>query len=252
MGLAWLVWDRTRNSGWVDFVWTFSVGTLSTIIILTVHFAEAMTPLRSWIVLSLVVIWTLRLGLHIAIRTNTIADDPRYGKLIRLWGKDARAQMFWLAQKQAWVSIPLVLSVFLAAANPVPMLRLQDWLGIVLLLVAIVGEGVADRQLRYFRSRYGEDVCQQGLWTWSRHPNYFFQWLGWLAYPLIAIDLGESYSWGWLSLAAPLCMYWLLHRVSGIPPLEEHMLATRGDKYRAYMLSTSVFFPWPPQSPGSS
>lgn len=252
MGLAWMVWRRTRNSGWVDVVWTFGVGALSMIIVMTLQSAESAATSRLWIVFALVLVWTLRLGLHIAVRTSSVADDPRYAKLIQGWGKNAKVQMFWLLQKQAWVSIPLVLAIVLAAANPVPMLRLQDWLGAVLLLTAIAGETVADRQLRRFRSRNGGDVCQQGLWAWSRHPNYFFQWLGWLAYPLIAITLDGSYVWGWLSLAAPLCMYWLLLHVSGIPPLEEHMLETRGNKYRAYMARTSAFFPLPPRSYSTS
>jgi steroid 5-alpha reductase family enzyme len=92
-------------------------------------------------------------------------------------------------------------------------------------------------------------VCDEGLWRWSRHPNYFFEWLGWFAYPLIAIspNYHPSYPWGWVTLLAPAFMYWILVHVTGIPPLEEQMLRSRGDRYRDYQSRTSAFFPWPPR-----
>jgi steroid 5-alpha reductase family enzyme len=79
----------------------------------------------------------------------------------------------------------------------------------------------------------------------SRHPNYFFEWLCWLAYPLIAINLSGYNPLGWLTLAAPACMYWVLVHVSGIPPLEEHMLRSRGAQFRALQARTRPFFPLP-------
>ena len=91
-------------------------------------------------------------------------------------------------------------------------------------------------------------ICDVGLWGWSRHPNYFFEWFGWLAYPLLAIDLGGAYPWGFVALAGPVCMYWLLVHVSGIPPLEAHMLERRRDEFRAYQARTNAFFPAPPRS----
>jgi steroid 5-alpha reductase family enzyme len=86
-------------------------------------------------------------------------------------------------------------------------------------------------------------VCDQGLWSWSRHPNYFFEWLQWVAYPLLAIELAGGYPWGWIALGGPVCMYWLLVYVSGIPPLEEHMVRRYGAAYRAYQGRTNAFFP---------
>jgi steroid 5-alpha reductase family enzyme len=88
-------------------------------------------------------------------------------------------------------------------------------------------------------------VIEIGLWAWSRHPNYFFQWLGWLAYPVIALDPARPVTW--LSLAAPAVMYGLLRYVSGVPPLEQAMLKSRGDLFRDYQRRVSVFFPLPPK-----
>ncbi len=252
MALAWAVRRQTNNSGWVDAVWTFGmgiVGLASALIVLPG--AEDWTS-RQIIVAILIALWSLRLGAHIAQRNLEIEDDPRYAALAKEWGAEASQRMFWLLQKQALVTIPLALSVFLAAQNPVSGLRLQDALAILVALMAIIGEGISDRQLRQFKSRSdtASGVCDQGLWRWSRHPNYFFEWLGWLAYPIFAIDLSGTYPWGWLALAGPLCMYWLLRHVSGIPLLEKHLIQSRGDAYHAYQNRTSAFFPLPAKSLG--
>lgn len=245
MAGAWLVQQRTGNSGWVDTIWTFGLG--------IVGFASALAPFhtvatRQAVAATMIATWAARLGLHIAQRSAAITDDPRYAQMAREWGSDAPRRMFWLLQKQAWVTIPLALAVFLAAHNPAPSFRAQDIVAIVLLVGAIIGEAAADRQLRAFRTDPANKgrVCDSGLWAWSRHPNYFFEWLGWLAYPILAIDPVGSYGWGWLALLAPACMYWLLVYVSGIPPLETHMQRSRGDAFRDYRARTSAFFPLPP------
>ena len=249
MAGAWLIQQRTGNSGWVDTIWTFGLG--------AVGFASALTPLsdsaaleaRQFVTALLILCWALRLGVHIAQRSHGITDDPRYAEMAHQWGTDAPRRMFWLLQKQAWVAIPLAMAVFLAAHNPLPLFHVQAIVAVIVLATALVGEAAADHQLRQFKANPANKgrVCNAGLWAWSRHPNYFFEWLGWLAYPLLAIDVTGSYGLGWLALLAPACMYWLLVYVSGIPPLEEHMLRSRGDAFRDYQARTSAFFPWPPR-----
>jgi steroid 5-alpha reductase family enzyme len=245
MASAWVVQQRTGNSGWVDTIWTFAVGLVGA--------GSALWPIagagpnaRQWLVAALVAIWSLRLGLHIAVRTAGISDDPRYAAFAKEWGLDAPRRMFIFLQNQALGSIPLVFSIFVAARFPLASLRWQDILGAVILLVGIAGEALADAQLKRFRENPVNKgrVCDIGLWRWSRHPNYFFQWFGWLAYPVIAIE--ASYAWGFATLLAPVFMYWILNYVTGIPPLEAQMLRSRGDAYRAYQAHTSKFFPLPP------
>ena len=247
MALAWVVQQRTGNSGWVDTIWTFSLGAVGA--------ASALWPvaghppnIRQWLVAALVAIWSLRLGLHIAVRSAEITDDPRYAAFAADWGRDAPRKMFLFLQNQGFGSIPLVFAIFLAARFPDPALRLQDYLGVLILFTGIAGEALADAQLKQFRERPANKgrVCDAGLWRWSRHPNYFFEWLGWLAYPVIAI--APDYGWGFASLLAPLFMYWILVHVTGIPPLEAQMLRSRGDLYRDYQSRTSAFFPLPPQA----
>ena len=242
---AWLVQQRTGNSGWVDTIWTFALGLVGA--------AGALWPIagqpptiRQWLVAALVAIWSLRLGVHIAIRTAGISDDPRYAAFAREWGSGAPRRMFIFLQNQALGTIPLAFAIFVAAHVPGETLRLQDFIGVAILLIAIAGEALADRELKRFREDPANKgrVCDVGLWRWSRHPNYFFEWFGWLAYPVIA--LSSDYPWGLATLLAPIFMYWILVYVTGIPPLEEQMLRSRGDRYRDYQLRTSRFFPLPP------
>jgi steroid 5-alpha reductase family enzyme len=248
MTFAWIIQQQTGNSGWVDTVWTFGLGLVGAVAALTL-LADAIVQPRQLIVAAFAAIWAARLGIHIATRTAKIVDDPRYAKMIEDWGGNARQEMFWLLQKQAVVSIPLAMAMFLAAHNPAPGLTLADFAAIAVMAIAVVGEGIADWQLHVFKSNPVNKggINDFGLWRWSRHPNYFFETLGWLAYPLLAVNLTGAYPWGWLAFAAPACMYWLLVYVSGIPPLEEHMLRTRGDKFRAYQRRTNAFFPAPPR-----
>jgi len=250
MSLAWAAEQATGNSGWIDTGWTFGLGAVGVLCALVPFPAASFgTAPRRMLVAIAVFAWAMRLGFHIASRTAGIVDDPRYAALRKGWGpQQASRQMWLLAQKQALVSIPLALSIFLAARNPAPTLRLQDLLATLIFVAAIAGEAIADRQLREFRrtAPARDAICDAGLWRWSRHPNYFFEWLGWLGYAVIAVDFTGAYPWGWLALAGPACMYWLLVYVSGIPPLEEHMRRTRGDAFRAYQARTSAFFPLPP------
>ena len=117
----------------------------------------------------------------------------------------------------------------------------------------MLGEGAADRQLDVFKAdpRNRGRVCDVGLWSWSRHPNYFFEWLGWLTYPVIAIDPAGAWPQGWLTLLGPLTMWLLLNFLSGVPPLEAHMLRSRGEAFRDYQRRTSAFFPLPPKRKGA-
>src|SRR5438445_605631 len=150
------------------------------------------------------------------------------------------------------IAIAVSLSVLMAIAWLV-----QQWTGnsgwvdtiwtFSLGLVGVASEALADAQLKNFRvdpANKGR-VCDVGLWRWSRHPNYFFEWFGWLAYPVIALSM--EYAWGWATLLAPVFMYWILVHVTGIPPLERQMLRSRGERYRDYQSRTSMFFLLPPQ-----
>ena len=243
MMLAWAIQRRTHNAGWVDVCWTFATGLAGILFAL----APIGWPLtwRSWVVALLVAFWSLRLGLHIVQRTAGGTEDPRYTEYRHKWGGQYQPKMFGLLQIQALFAFVPAVSMLLAARNPVPGVRLLDVAAILVLVIALAGEALADRQMHAFRADRANkgQVCDVGLWRYSRHPNYFFEWLGWVAYPLFAID--PSWPWGWLALSGPAVMYWLLVYVSGIPPLEEQMMKTRPDAFRSYQRRTNAFFPGP-------
>ena len=188
MSIAWMVQQRTGNSGWVDTIWTFSLGLVGAGSALW-PIADAAPNTRQCLVAALVAIWSVRLGSHIAVRTTGITDDPRYASFAKEWGVNSARKMFFFLQNQGFGSIPLVFAIFVASRFPDPALRLQDWLGAVILFAGIAGEALADKQLKTFRTDPANKgkVCDIGLWRWSRHPNYFFEWFGWLAYPMIAV-----------------------------------------------------------------
>src|SRR5262245_37627077 len=150
MAGAWVVQQRTGNSGWVDTIWTFSLGLVGAGSALW-PIAGATPNARQWLVAALVAIWSLRLGIHIAIRTAGISDDPRYAAFAKEWGLNAPRRMFIFLQNQALGTIPLAFAIFVAARFPADALRVQDFLGVLILLIGIGGEALADAQLKAFR-----------------------------------------------------------------------------------------------------
>ncbi len=244
---AWALQQRTGTSSWIDCGWTLAVG-ITGVAGALAPLSEDASPWRQLTAAGLVAVWCARLGFHLLRRALRGGDDPRYADLNRQWGKDAPRQMFWFAQAQAVAALPLGLAATLAAHRPGPAFDAQDAAAIGIMLIGISGAALSDFQLRQF-ARDGANrnaVCDAGLWRWSRHPNYFFEWLGWLGLSVFAVDFSGNYLLGWLALAAPALMYWLLVHVSGIPLLEQHMLRTRGAAFADYQSRTSAFFPWPP------
>ena len=128
----------------------------------------------------------------------------------------------------------------------------KDALGVLVFLGALAGAALSDEQLRRFKADPANrgKVCDVGLWGYSRHPNYFFEWLGWVAFPIIAIS--GAHLWGLAAFAAPALMYLLLVHVSGIPPLEAHMQRSRGAAFDLYRARVNAFFPGPQRNPRRS
>jgi steroid 5-alpha reductase family enzyme len=242
MGLAWWLVVRSGRSGWADTFWSYGTGLVGVIAVWWA--AGGRVEGRALLVVALLALWSLRLGTHIARRTLSGGDDPRYAELRSEWGERYRSQLFVFLHIQGAAALVLVIAVLAAAGNPAP-LGVGDLAGIAIALFALAGEAVSDAQLNAFKAGPANrgGVCDSGLWSLSRHPNYFFEWLYWLAY--LPIGIGLAYPWGWLTLLAPLMMYWLLVHVSGIPPLEAHMLRSRGDSFLAYQQRVRAFWPLP-------
>jgi steroid 5-alpha reductase family enzyme len=245
MAGAWAIARRPGRSGWTDVIWSYAIGLVGAIAALAP--IDGAPTARQWLVALLVAGWSLRLGTHIALRIRGGHDDPRYLELRREWGDRFDGRLFGFLQIQAAAAWLLSVSILVAARNPAPGLCWSDVAGALVLLVAIIGEAVADAQLAGFRRNPANRrrVCDTGLWGLSRHPNYVFEWLGWVAYAVIAIGPDGHFGWGWLALSGPAFMYGLLVHVSGIPPLEAHMLRSRGDAFRSTQRRIRAFWPIP-------
>jgi steroid 5-alpha reductase family enzyme len=253
MALAWVVQRQLRNAGWVDVFWSFGTGmagACAAVVPLPGGVFGWPTP-RAMLVGGLALVWGARLGVYLARRTaGGHREDVRYARFRTEWGAAFEARLFWLLMIQALVAALLAFCVAVAARNPAPGFRIADGVGVAVLAVAVLGEGLADRQMQVFRGDPGNRgrVCEAGLWGVSRHPNYFFECLAWCAYPFFAI--GANWPWGFAALLGPVAMTWLLTKVSGIPPLEREMLADRGEAYQSYQARVSAFFPLPERRTG--
>jgi|SRR5271170_309258 len=240
----------TGRSGWVDAIWSFATGAVGAGLALAPIEGEPWPTGRQVMTAGLALAWSLRLGGHILARTLKGGEDPRYQALRDEWGADFPRRFFWFLQIQAAAALLLVVSIFLASRNVSPFPGLGDALGAAILVFAVFGEAIADAQLQRFRAdpSHRGGVCDTGLWGLSRHPNYFFEWLGWIAYPIIAIGAPPANVFGVIALIGPVFMYWLLVHVSGVPPLEAYMARSRGSAFAAYRQRVNAFFPGPPRT----
>ena len=244
MTAAWKLQRVTSNGGWVDVVWTLGTGATAALAALAPQVGSGGWNVRQAVVAAIVALWSARLGSHIALRVRRSAEDARYQRLREAWGAAFQSRMLRFLIAQAACSAVLIGCVVLAARVPAGG-GARDLLALALAASGILGAAIADAQLARFKAdvRNRGGILRSGLWSWSRHPNYFFEWLAWLALPALAAG-AAGYPVGWLTLAAPAAMYWVLMYATGVPMLEEHMLRSRGEAYRAYREQTNAFFPF--------
>jgi steroid 5-alpha reductase family enzyme len=233
---------RTQRADVVDLGWTVGVGAAAVLYALAL---DRGLPARRALVAVLAVAWSARLALHLFVRLRASGEDGRYTAMRAEWGEDAPRRFLRFFQGQA-VSVPLISGQFmLAMLHPARVLTGWDALGSIVVLGSIAGEAIADRQLAAWKrdpANAGR-TCRRGLWRYSRHPNYFFEWLHWLGYSAIAVG---SPLWP-ATLLVPAIMYILVVYVTGIPPSEAQSLRSRGEDYRLYQQRTNAFFPGPPR-----
>jgi steroid 5-alpha reductase family enzyme len=245
MSAAWITQRAMKNAGWVDVFWTLGTGLSCAAVALWPALPASHD--RQWLVAALAIIWSLRLGGYVAIRViRSKSEDVRYSSLREDWGAKFQLRLFGLIIVQAPATALLAWSVYSATHSSGAWLGLRVLLGVAILAIAIGGEALADEQMRRFKAQptYGQ-VNDKGLWAWSRHPNYFFEWFGWLAYPAIGFDPANMSSWP--TLIAPALMYLILRYGTGVPALEHNMAKSRGEAFRAYQARVSAFIPLPPK-----
>jgi len=240
MALGWRWQKRRRNTGIVDVLW--AAGLSGAAIFLAASGEGAPVPRMMLALLG--GLWGTRLALHLWRRVSSEPEDGRYRYLREHWQDDQR-KLFGFFQFQALLVVSFAVSFLAAAWSPVPGFSGYTGVAVTLWGVSVLGESLSDRQLARFRANPANRgrTCREGLWRFSRHPNYFFEWIHWMAY--IALAVGSPLFW--LSIVGPVLMYVFLRWVSGVPFTEAQALRSRGEDYRLYQQQTSMLFPWFPK-----
>ncbi|MGH8777635.1 DUF1295 domain-containing protein [Paraburkholderia sp.] len=231
---------RSLNAGMIDPVWAASLGGVALLYAL----AGTGDPSRRIAVGIGGACWGARLGFHLWRRNAGKPEDARYRRLREEWGTEAPRRMLGFFLVQAVASSVLAISFAVPAYTRGRLPAVLIAVAVAIWIVAAAGEALADRQLAAFVAQPANrgKVCRAGLWRYSRHPNYFFECLHWLAY----VPLAAGSAWIALGIVPPLLMIWLLLRVSGIPMLETHLAQSRPE-YPDYVRTTSALIPWPPR-----
>jgi len=241
--LLFVVARRIDNYGIVDIAWSAGFAPVAVFYAVLADGA----PTRRILIATMAVLWSARLAWHLGRRVlgHHPIEDGRYQQLRRDWAANFGVKMFKFFQAQALLLVALSIPFLLAARNPNPSLHPLEYAGLILWLVALTGETLADAQLATFKREPVNKgrVCDHGLWRYSRHPNYFFEWLIWVAFALFAL----ASPWGWAALACPALMLFFLLKVTGIGYTESQLLRTKGEAFRAYQRRTSAFVPWLPK-----
>ncbi|MGJ8643511.1 MAG: DUF1295 domain-containing protein [Luteolibacter sp.] len=240
---AWAFCVKIKNFSPVDAFWAICIGLTS----LFYLFIETPNP-KQITAAILIAAWSARLGQHLTkrIAKHHPDEDTRYIKLREIWQEKSNPFFLLLFLGNATLVLLLALPFYLIAADPIPSFDAFSIIGTVVTLIGLIGETLADKQMSAFKATDPDpkSICRNGLWKYSRHPNYFFEsviWLGFFIFALVAPH-------GWITIYAPTIITFLLLKVTGIPPSEKSSLKSKGDAYREYQRTTSPFIPLPPKS----
>jgi steroid 5-alpha reductase family enzyme len=241
MASLWVIQVRTGDASHVDVGWAIEIALVS---VLYALFADGDDGHRI-LAAALASIWGWRLGLYLLFnRVLGKEEDGRYRALRAKWGTRANRNFFVFFQVQAAFVVVFSLPYLLISLDPAQVFGALEWTGVALWAVGNAGAIAADRQLATWRSDPANRgrTARAGLWSWSRHPNYFFEWVTWVGVAVIA----TAAPWGWVAWIVPAVLLFLLFRVTGIPATEAQALRSRAD-YAEYQRTTSAFVPLPPR-----
>jgi steroid 5-alpha reductase family enzyme len=237
--VTWLVSLVRKDVSIVDSLWSLMI--LASLLAYLVISGQS-GPL-TWLLVGLLGIWAIRLSVYITVRNHGEGEDRRY-QAIRANNQPnfefkSLFIIFFFQGLLAWVICLPVVAAVSGEAPPGPLV----YLGLVLWLTGMFFEVVGDFQLsRFLKSKRGEnDVMDQGLWRYTRHPNYFGEAVLWWGFYAFALSAGA-----WWTIISPLLMTFLLLRVSGVAMLEKD-ISGRRPAYRDYISRTNAFFPGRPR-----
>jgi steroid 5-alpha reductase family enzyme len=243
MGLLWLMQVRSHDATAVDVGWAYGIGLLGLLDAALGHGAWSQRTLEA----VLVAVWSLRLGTYILARgvLGREGEDRRYAEMRARYGPRANRNFLVFFEFQAALVVAFSIPLLLASSNRSTHIAPLEWLGAAVVALGLGGESLADRQLVAWKAdpAHRGRTARVGLWRFSRHPNYFFEWVVWIGFALVATPA----SWGAVGFVTPALLLYLILFVTGIPPSERQALASRGEDYRRYQQETSAFVPWFPK-----
>lgn len=239
MLITWVYAQKMNYYSLVDVVWSYGIGLLTVVFAMTANG----THTKKLIAVVLASCWSIRLGTHLAnrLKSHFPIEDSRYIGLKSKWEK-AQFLIFFLFQglSQALFSLPFLFLV----QDKDPSISSLTVIGFFLFAAGFIGESVADKQLHAFRmspENKGK-VCDKGLWKYSRHPNYFFEWIIWCGIAIAAVPSPNGY----FAILSPVVMYLTLNFLTGVPATEVQLLKSKGSLYIEYQRKTNRFFPGAP------
>lgn len=239
--IIWMISLIKGDAGIMDIYWGIGFILVTLVyFILTDNYS-----IRKLLVSVLILIWGVRLSLHIGFRNAGKPEDARY----RNWRETGGANWWWKSYFKVFllqgvilwiVSLPLLSSHYsVSPAHLSPF----DWIGIGLWTAGFMYESIADWQLSKFKKNPENEgkVFASGLWKYSRHPNYFGEALVWWGFYMFAAAVEDYYA-----VISPLIMTFLLLKVSGVVMLDRLLIGTKPE-YAGYMKRTNAFFPGLPK-----
>jgi steroid 5-alpha reductase family enzyme len=245
MIIGWLISLAYKNVTVVDSLWGLGFVLIAWI---TLKFSDGFAA-RRILIAVMVTFWGLRLSLYLAWRNWGKGEDPRYG----LWRRES-GDAFWIVSLfkvfllQALFMWCIALAPQYGQMAPLPNhLTWLDALGVIVWTAGFLFESISDWQLARFASTPENKgkVMNQGLWAYSRHPNYFGEFLVWWGLFLVTLATPGS----WWTVVSPLMVTVVLLKMTGIPLTEKNIKRTRPG-YAEYAARTNAFFPWFPKKEG--
>lgn len=236
MTISWFIAGRINFYSLVDAVWAYGIGFLGVFFVI---FSDGSIE-KNILVVLYSTLWSLRLGTYLTVRLKSHYphEDRRYVDLKNKWGK---GKFFVFFQFQGLSQLLFSLPFLFLAIDADKRFTILNYVGLAVFIVGFLGESIADIQLNKFKKLATNKnlVCNVGLWKYTRHPNYFFEWLIWCGISISAM----TSPYGYFGLLSPILMYLTLNYLTGVPAAEDQSLKSKGDLYREYQRTTNRFFP---------
>jgi len=242
MLVMWVVSVLMKNASIVDIVWGLGFVLVAWVVRLTTDQGD---DARQWLLVAMTTVWGVRLATYLFVRNHGNGEDYRYRAMRKHYGpRFGVISLYSVFGLQGLLMFVVSLPVQLGQADATPGLGVVAAIGVVLWTVGMFFESVGDAQLAQFKKNPDSagKVMNEGLWRYTRHPNYFGDACVWWGIGLVAAETGTG-AWGLIGSAV---MTFLLRRVSGVTMLEK-TIGRRRHGYDEYIRTTSPFIPRPPR-----